>query len=432
MKQTKLVSVVLIALVVLSWLAALTTTLEGGGGEYKTHIEMAEEYVNRKLYQKAIEEYDAALAIKSTSEIWDAKLSAYKNAYAANEDLYDEYVAAAKNAVTQFGKNAEYAIVLAELYAEKEDYVQGYKVLQQAAERGIEDEKADQLRLELQYSYRLDWKTYEAYRPFVNGFYAVKESGLWKYINASGEDAKIENLELAGPVSSDGIRVVINKQGGCLIDTQQVMQGVLNFAPKDAGVYSENLVAIQNGEKYGYYNLLGDKQFGEYQDAGSFINGHAAVKTADKWYLIDTKGNQVSDEYEDIVLNADGTYLKDEVMLAKKDGIYKFYKKDTPYGDGYTDADIITDDQLIAVCKDNKWGYVNLSGEQVIAPLYEKAKSFSNGLAAVFNGEKWGFIDKNGNLVIDYLFDDADYFNDKKGCMVAFGKTWQLILLYNK
>lgn len=91
-------------------------------------------------------------------------------------------------------------------------------------------------------------------------------------------------------------------------------------------------------------------------------------------------------------------------------------------------------DNMIAVCKDGKWGFVDLEGKEIIAPKYKDAKSFSNGLAAVSDGEKWGFIDSAGNLVIDYLFYGGDYFNDEGCCMVETGQgtTWQLISLYIK
>ena len=102
-----------------------------------------------------------------------------------------------------------------------------------------------------------------------------------------------------------------------------------------------------------------------------------------------------------------------EVDFAEYDA-YKIYHNGKPIG-SYSDADIITDDNMIDVCKDGKWGFVDLDGKEIIAPQYKDAKSFSNGLAAVSDGEKWGFIDSTGNLVIDYLFYGGDYFNTK-GC----------------
>lgn len=56
----------------------------------------------------------------------------------------------------------------------------------------------------------------------------------------------------------------------------------------------------------------------------------------------------------------------------------------------------------------NRFGYLDASGNMVIAPQYLKAKDFSEGLAAVKvetpDGEKWGFIDTKGAFVIGPKF----------------------------
>lgn len=74
MKQSKLITILLIILIVGGWLTALLDADNGKTEEYNAHIEMAEKYIERGLYQKAIEEYDAALLVKNTEELWTAKL----------------------------------------------------------------------------------------------------------------------------------------------------------------------------------------------------------------------------------------------------------------------------------------------------------------------------------------------------------------------
>lgn len=64
---------------------------------------------------------------------------------------------------------------------------------------------------------------------------------------------------------------------------------------------------------------------------------------------------------------------------------------------------------LAAVCKDNKWGYINLRGDEVIAPQYKEVGDFSEDLAAVLIDDRWGFIDRNNNIVIK-----AKYFAAKE------------------
>lgn len=86
-------------------------------------------------------------------------------------------------------------------------------------------------------------------------------------------------------------------------------------------------------------------------------------------------------------------------MLVKKNGAYSFYDGENFVG-SYEDADIITDDEMIAVCVDGLWGYVNLQGEVLLEPQFAMVKSFCNGLAAVYDGDYCGFIDITADIVI--------------------------------
>lgn len=55
----------------------------------------------------------------------------------------------------------------------------------------------------------------------------------------------------------------------------------------------------------------------------------------------------------------------------------------------------------------DKQGYVDKSGRIVIAPKFDDAGFFSEGLAPVWVGKKCGFIDMRGRVVIQMQFDDV-------------------------
>ena len=57
-----------------------------------------------------------------------------------------------------------------------------------------------------------------------------------------------------------------------------------------------------------------------------------------------------------------------------------------------------------------KWGYVDNAGKIVIAPRYESASPFSEGLAAINNCDEAFFIDKSGRRVISGDFKYASPF----------------------
>lgn len=60
-----------------------------------------------------------------------------------------------------------------------------------------------------------------------------------------------------------------------------------------------------------------------------------------------------------------------------------------------------------AIFKDSithKYGYIDKSGKIVIAPQFDEAHPFCDGLAGVMVNDKWGYIDKTGRFVIQPKF----------------------------
>ena len=62
--------------------------------------------------------------------------------------------------------------------------------------------------------------------------------------------------------------------------------------------------------------------------------------------------------------------------------------------------------------KEDKFGFIDKSGKLLIAPKFDWAESFSEGLASVFVKGKYGFIDKTGKLVIKPQFTKAESFSE--------------------
>lgn len=62
-------------------------------------------------------------------------------------------------------------------------------------------------------------------------------------------------------------------------------------------------------------------------------------------------------------------------------------------------------EELCCVQKDEKFGFINREGEEIIPIVYDCATSFSEGVACVFKGEHCGYINAQGETVIDFKFD---------------------------
>jgi hypothetical protein len=65
---------------------------------------------------------------------------------------------------------------------------------------------------------------------------------------------------------------------------------------------------------------------------------------------------------------------------------------------------------IIGKGKPIRYGFIDVSGTEVIPPIYEYTMGFCKGLAAVELNGKWGFIDKTGATVIPFQYDDATNF----------------------
>lgn len=83
--------------------------------------------------------------------------------------------------------------------------------------------------------------------------------------------------------------------------------------------------------------------------------------------------------------------------------------------------------QELALVKENdKFGYINTSGDYVIEPQFEIAKNFSGNLAAAIQDKKWGFIDTSGKWVIQPEYDKVKAFNAGYA-LVLKDKQWNYI-----
>ena len=77
---------------------------------------------------------------------------------------------------------------------------------------------------------------------------------------------------------------------------------------------------------------------------------------------------------------------------------------------------------LFLVRKDGKQGYIDKTGKLIIAPRYDRALRFFDGLASVLVGGKRGYIDKTGRLVIAPRYDDTWLFHEGLAAVKVDGK----------
>ncbi len=486
MKAKGVLIISLLAVLMISaWTLTLTVKEEDQGLLFAEKRQEAQEYANRGLYEKAVLTYQDALAIEDHAE---ARMEMLQNANRYyNEDplYYVTYLGLATESARMYPKLTNFAAHVSKLMTEKEDYQGAYRFLQSQISKGLNSKVAKGFLKEVNYAYKMDMNDYLDFVYADRDGYAVQNSldEKWGYINLDGTTTDYRELDLAMAAGGDNVRYLEFRGSRMLVDKDEVIQAYINFEPEKVGIYSEGLIPMKSNGYYNYHNLLGDIEFGSYDDAGSFRDGLAAVKENGDWYLIDKEGKAISkDTFEDIVIGVDGSHLQDKTFLAKKDGKYHLFLLETEDSkdkktkktkesanaedtesmentenseetamesestqapealtwiirqvDGFeADAvDCLAGGEAFAFKKDGLWGFADLQGQIIIEPQYKTARSFSNGLAAVSDGEKWGFIAPDGEQIYDYQFGDVSYFNKRKNCFVKTdGGKWQLLIRF--
>ena len=143
----------------------------------------------------------------------------------------------------------------------------------------------------------------------------------------------------------------------------------------------------------------------QYQDAREFHEGLAAVKSNDRWGYIDYLGRiaipfvhrvpEAGDFSEGFAFVGDH-YIDTEGLPAftiidedTDERIEKVFNNGLPFSQG-----------LAAVQMGGQWGYIDLMGNFVIAPSFQRAGSFRENLAPAMKNGLWGYINMRGNFVI--------------------------------
>ena len=177
------------------------------------------------------------------------------------------------------------------------------------------------------------------------------------------------------------------------------------------GKFEDNLACVQvnvpsddryeKKKLYGYVDSLGNEVLPpSYEFIGKRNNKYAVVMKNNLWGLFSIENHQLK-----IIPNAAflgpcmGTLCKINIG-----GVYDKNNKKTTGG---------------------LWGYVSVDGQIVIAPTYDLAYGFSEGMAAVKQNGKWGFINAQGTIVVPCEYDELEAsFENGKGKLVKDGEIY--------
>lgn len=280
----------------------------------------------------------------------------------------------------------------------------------------------------------------KSYKEYSEGLVMLEDGKLWGYANSEGQWAipaqfeSVKDFENGKAfVEKDGLWGQIDKSGKFIIKPQ--FEKIYDFKEGTA-------LAMKDG-KFGYIDEQGNWKVNPLYEKGtqSFAGGYAIVS-------LDGKEGYVSETGKFITVPKNATRLydfnggiamardEDRIGYLDETGAWKIEPK---YIKGYG----FQEGMGIALTKDEKWVYINETGNEMTIDGATKLGPFSGGLAVVNKGSYVGYVNKKGELIIPAKYemagkmiweDDKNKFsegvtilidNNKYGLMQKDG-TWKL------
>lgn len=264
---------------------------------------------------------------------------------------------------------------------------------------------------------------FEKCGDFSNGMAAVRKDDKWGYIDATGAWAIQPTFDRVKEFNSD--RALVQKPDDSWGYIDKTGQDITTPVPDKYYNYNDGVALFKKNELVGLMDVNG-KMIIEptYSAIKNFHEGQARIEQNDKWGMIDKNGKvTIKPEYDRIsrynTIGMHGTKGETDGMIVN--GEFKPLQGVDKIWDFHPWSD------LTYARKNDKWGYLNATGEWVIEPQFVKTRTFNEGLAPVYNGDDWGYVDRTGKMVIDYQFDDAEYFSDNGLAPVKVKKLWGFI-----
>lgn len=169
---------------------------------------------------------------------------------------------------------------------------------------------------------------------------------------------------------------------------------VIDYTYEDARDFHEGLAAVKSRDRWGYIDYLGRIAIPfvhRVPEAGDFSDGFAFVGD----HYIDTEGRPAF------------TRIDEDT----DERVEKFFTNGLPFSEG-----------LAGVQSGGQWGYIDLMGNYLIAPSFERVGSFVEGLAPARKKGLWGYINVRGVFVIEPKFVRACDFHEGLAAVYVDGR----------
>jgi len=306
------------------------------------------------------------------------------------------------------------------------------------------------------------------YKNFNTDGYAVYENTDYPYVLIDKSGKTIKKIEDCDGIYSfaEGIAGYKCKTGGKygFLDTEG--NKIVSCDYDGFDIFSDGLIKvnkkIEGKTKYGYIDKKGTVIIPiVYENAQNFRNGWGIIKKDSNYFFIDKNGNlkEPPREYdelsefrsgyalgkikgagsnsntyyyinpqlkEEFSVEAFQAYLfwEDVAVVSRDNKTYELMNKKGEIFKTLTGIETLkfTNDGLLAIKENGKWGYMNQKAETKVTPKYDDCESFKYGYAKVKLGTKWGIIDKSGTEIIEPKYENI--VSGENGIFSFYDKAW--------
>jgi len=232
---------------------------------------------------------------------------------------------------------------------------------------------------------------------------------------------------------------------------------------RDAHNFREGLAAVSSSGKYGYIGRTGKLEIDYlFDSAAGFSEGLAAVEVDRKIGFIDQTGAwAVKPKYDFVSGYSEGLSLAwqrgqrlcfidktgkvildldpqhDKSIFVRKDLSFgrldlsenvslSSFERNSKYPHSLMSPSIFRGG-LAPIAVDNKFGFIDKTGDFVIPPKYDFAFPFEGERALIVESGSYGFIDRSGRTAVKPVFKNAHNFSDGLAAVQVDSKRWGYI-----
>ena len=423
-KLFSVVAIVVIGIIVLSMTVSNYAAIEN---EYNANLASARANADNLLPYNAYIYYKAAFEIRCNDE------AVYQEFLTQAEALgVSYYKAAIKDYVVKFPTSTTAHEMLCKMYYDEGSYRQVLTAALDARDKGAASTQVRDWYNECAYMLDTIKEGIAEPQSFVGSYALVKVNDKYGYINQNGDYLIAPVYAQASALTSSSFAVHDGEEW-CIVNMAGFKVARTSVPVDYMGILVSGKIPVAKDGKYAYVTRsLQIPETLPYDYASNFKNGVAAVKKGDKWAIVDTDEKNITDFiFDDVVLDEYNTCGNQGALFVKKDG--KYYLINTRgqrlLDQGFDAAEPFTEAGPAAVCLSGKWGFLDATGQMVIEPQYEGAKSFNIGMGAVCENGRWGYINTNGEIRVQCQFEDCKPFAANGIAAVKENGIWKYVRL---